>query len=78
VTDLALLVGVGDGPLLEGLHGVERFSEGRGHALEELGRDVHAAEVETEAQLRIVVEPGAVAFPQLPLRHQLTSRDDGC
>lgn len=65
VADHAALVGVGDGALLELPHGDEGPLHGRLHAAQELVGEAHAADVDEEAELLVLVEPVHVAVPEL-------------
>ena len=69
VADHAPLVGVGDRAPLQRLHGVERGGHRRAHPFRQIGRQVHAADVQPEAQPGGVEEPLAVSVPQFPAAH---------
>ena len=73
VADHALLVGVGDRPLLERLHRRERPLERRLPVRERPLVEAHAAQVEPHPEAGVVEQQGLVALPELAWGHGVSS-----
>ena len=76
VAHLALFIGVGDGPLLEGGHGGKGLLKAGGHGLQLRRIEAHAAHIQPEPHPRVVPEQVAEPLP-LALGVQAGCRGEG-
>ncbi len=69
----ALLVRVGDGPVLQGVHGLEGPLHRRGHPVEKAILEPHPADVERQPERRNLAEILLKPFPQNRCAHRCLS-----
>jgi len=74
VADHSLLVGIGDRTSLERRHRGECATERLAHALDVAARQAHPADVEPEAELRLVERPRLVLGPAIGSAHLSLAR----